>query len=97
VASAHLPPLDAHPFLDGLRERVIVLDGGMGTSLQAAGLTAADFGGDALDGCNEVLVRTRPDVVERVHRDFLDVGVHAVQTDTFGGGPLGAGRVRPRG
>jgi 5-methyltetrahydrofolate--homocysteine methyltransferase len=87
VASAPLPPLDAHPFLDGLRERVIVLDGGMGTSLQAAGLTAADFGGDALDGCNEVLVRTRPDVVERVHRDFLEVGVQAVQTDTFGGAP----------
>jgi 5-methyltetrahydrofolate--homocysteine methyltransferase len=87
VASAPLPPLDAHPFLDGLRERVIVLDGGMGTSLQAAGLIAADFGGEALEGCNEVLVRTRPDVVERVHRDFLDVGVQAVQTDTFGGAP----------
>jgi 5-methyltetrahydrofolate--homocysteine methyltransferase len=87
VATAPLPPLDSHPFLDGLRERVVVLDGGMGTSLQAAGLTAADFGGEHLDGCNEVLVRTRPDVVERVHRDFLDVGVDAVQTDTFGGAP----------
>ena len=82
-----LPPLDAHPFLDTLRDRVLVVDGGMGTSLQTADLTAADFGGDALDGCNEVLVRSRPDVVERVHRDFLDVGVHAVQTDTFGGAP----------
>ena len=87
MTTGPLPPLDSHPFLDGLRERVIVLDGGMGTSLQAAGLTAADFGGDALEGCNEVLVRTRPDVVERVHRDFLDVGVQAVQTDTFGGAP----------
>ncbi|MFP4150241.1 MAG: homocysteine S-methyltransferase family protein, partial [Nitriliruptoraceae bacterium] len=87
MASAPLPPLQHHPFLDGLRERVLILDGGMGTSLQAAGLTAADFGGDALDGCNEVLVRTRPDVIERVHRDFLEVGVHAVQTDTFGGAP----------
>ncbi len=87
MASAPLPPLDAHPFLDGLRERVIVLDGGMGTSLQTAGLTPADFGGDHLDGCNEILVRTRPDVIEQVHRDFLDVGVDAVQTDTFGGAP----------
>ncbi|MFP4312496.1 MAG: homocysteine S-methyltransferase family protein, partial [Nitriliruptoraceae bacterium] len=87
MASAPLPPLQHHPLLDGLRERVLILDGGMGTSLQAAGLTAADFGGDALDGCNEVLVRTRPDVIERVHRDFLEVGVHAVQTDTFGGAP----------
>ncbi|MFU8841593.1 MAG: homocysteine S-methyltransferase family protein, partial [Nitriliruptoraceae bacterium] len=87
MTTAPLPPLEHHPFLDGLRERVLILDGGMGTSLQAAGLTPADFGGDALDGCNEVLVRTRPDVIDRVHRDFLEVGVHAVQTDTFGGAP----------
>jgi 5-methyltetrahydrofolate--homocysteine methyltransferase len=82
-----LPPLESHPFLDALRDRVVILDGAMGTSLQTADLTAADFGGDDLDGCNEVLVRTRPDVVSQVHRDFLDVGVHAVQTDTFGGAP----------
>jgi 5-methyltetrahydrofolate--homocysteine methyltransferase len=82
-----LPPLETHPFLDALRSRVVVFDGGMGTSLQQADLTAADFGGDDLEGCNEVLVRTRPDVIEQVHRDFLDVGVHAVQTDTFGGAP----------
>jgi 5-methyltetrahydrofolate--homocysteine methyltransferase len=82
-----LPPLDAHPFLEALRERVVVFDGAMGTSLQEAGLTAADFGGDDLDGCNEVLVQTRPDVVEAVHTSFLDVGVHAVQTNTFGGAP----------
>ncbi len=81
------PPLDAHPFLDALRTTVLVFDGAMGTSLQDAGLTAADFGSEALDGCNEVLVRTRPDVVDAVHRSFLDVGVHAVQTDTFGGAP----------
>ncbi len=87
MSAAPLPPLDHHPFLDGLRSRVLILDGGMGTSLQAAGLTPHDFGGDHLDGCNEVLVRTRPDVVERVHRDFLEVGVHAVQTNTFGGAP----------
>jgi 5-methyltetrahydrofolate--homocysteine methyltransferase len=82
-----LPPLTSHPFLDGLRDRVVVFDGGMGTSLQTAGLTAADFGSDDLDGCNEVLVRTRPDVVEGIHRSFLDAGVHAVQTNTFGGAP----------
>ncbi|MFP4635798.1 MAG: homocysteine S-methyltransferase family protein, partial [Nitriliruptoraceae bacterium] len=84
---SQLPPLDAHPFLDRLRERVVVFDGGMGTSLQAAGLTAEDFGGEHLEGCNEVLVRSAPDVVERIHRDFFEVGVHAVQTDTFGGAP----------
>jgi 5-methyltetrahydrofolate--homocysteine methyltransferase len=87
VPRTPLPPIAEHPLLAAFRERVVVLDGGMGTSLQNAELSAADFGGDALDGCNEVLVRSRPDVVERIHRDFLDVGVHAVQTDTFGGAP----------
>jgi 5-methyltetrahydrofolate--homocysteine methyltransferase len=87
MTSRTLPPLASHPFLDALRGRVVVFDGGMGTSLQAAELTEDDFGGADLEGCNEVLVRTRPDVIERVHRDFLDVGVHAVQTDTFGGAP----------
>ena len=82
-----LPPLQSHPFLAALRERVVVFDGGMGTSLQNAGLTPDDFGGDDLDGCNEVLVRSRPDVIEAVHRSFLDVGVDAVQTDTFGSAP----------
>jgi 5-methyltetrahydrofolate--homocysteine methyltransferase len=66
----------------------VVFDGAMGTALQTAGLTAADFGGDDLDGCNEQSGgRTRPDVVERVHREMLDVGVDAVQTNTFGGAP----------
>jgi 5-methyltetrahydrofolate--homocysteine methyltransferase len=87
TTSRALPPLASHPFLDRLREQVVVFDGGMGTSLQEADLTAADFGGDDLDGCNEILVRSRPDVIDRVHRDFLDVGVHAIQTDTFGGAP----------
>jgi 5-methyltetrahydrofolate--homocysteine methyltransferase len=85
--SVVLPALAAHPFLDALVERTVVLDGAMGTSVQEADLSATDFGGDALEGCNEVLVRTRPDVVDRVHRSFLEVGCHAVETDTFGGAP----------
>ncbi|MEX2503285.1 MAG: homocysteine S-methyltransferase family protein, partial [Egicoccus sp.] len=87
MTTAPLPPLSAHPFLAALRERVIVFDGAMGTMLQDADLSPADFGGDDLDGCNEVLVRTRPDVVAGVHRAFFEVGVDAVQTDTFGGAP----------
>jgi 5-methyltetrahydrofolate--homocysteine methyltransferase len=82
-----LPPLTSHAFLDALRERVVVLDGAMGTSLQAYELSVDDFGGEHLEGCNEVLVRTRPDVIEQVHRDFLEAGCHAVETDTFGGAP----------
>ncbi len=87
---AHTPAtlrLEAHPFLDALRDHVLVFDGGMGTALQTQHLTAEDFGSDDLDGCNEVLVVSRPDAVERVHRGMLEVGVDAVQTDTFGGAP----------
>jgi 5-methyltetrahydrofolate--homocysteine methyltransferase len=82
-----LPPLASHPLLDAMHDRVVVLDGGMGTSIQNMELSPDDFGGEELDGCNEVLVRTRPDLVERIHREFLEVGCDAVQTDTFGGAP----------
>jgi len=54
-----------------------------------AGLTADDFGGADLEGCNELLVVTRPDVIDRVHRSFLEVGCDVVETDTFGAfGPV---------
>jgi 5-methyltetrahydrofolate--homocysteine methyltransferase len=72
-------------FLEAIACRVVIFDGAMGTSVQAKGLTPADFGG--LDGCNEVLVRTRPDVIHDIHAAFLDVGCDAVETDTFGGMP----------
>src|SRR6201982_3238137 len=71
-----------------LRQRVLVLDGAMGTMLQQRDLTAADFGGAALEGCNEVLVRTRPDVVLDIHRKYFAAGADIVETDTFGGTPL---------
>jgi 5-methyltetrahydrofolate--homocysteine methyltransferase len=70
-----------------LAERILVLDGAMGTMLQAAGLGAADFGGPALDGCNEHLNLTRPDVVRGVHRAYLEAGADCVSTNTFGGAP----------
>ncbi|MGJ3254078.1 MAG: methionine synthase [Elainellaceae cyanobacterium] len=63
---------------------VIVFDGAMGTSLQTQNLTAEDFGGAEYEGCNEYLVVTKPDAVEKVHRDFLAVGADVVETDTFG-------------
>ena len=71
-----------------LRERILVLDGAMGTMLQAANLTAADFGGPALEGCNENLVITRPDVIAVVHRQYFEAGADIVETDTFGSTPL---------
>src|SRR6185295_19493041 len=73
---------------DILEQRVLVLDGAMGTMLQQRDLTAADFGGAALEGCNEVLVRTRPDVVLDIHRKYFAAGADIVETDTFGGTPL---------
>jgi 5-methyltetrahydrofolate--homocysteine methyltransferase len=68
-----------------LDERILVLDGAMGTAIQAHNLTADDFGGPSLDGCNEHLVLTRPDVIEQIHRDYLDAGADIIETDTFGG------------
>src|SRR5438874_534805 len=75
-------------FLDTLRERVVVFDGATGTNLQARDLSAYDFGGPALEGCNEMLVLTRPQVIADLHRSFFEVGVDAVETDTFGAFPI---------
>jgi 5-methyltetrahydrofolate--homocysteine methyltransferase len=55
----------------------------MGTSIQTYNLTDEDFGGK--EGCNEWLVRTRPDVIEQVHTAFLTAGADAIETDTFNG------------
>ena len=71
-------------YLNAARQRVVVFDGAMGTNLQLADLTADDFGGPDLEGCNELLVITRPDAIDRVHRSFLEVGSDVVETDTFG-------------
>src|SRR5690606_3407399 len=62
---------------------VLVFDGGMGTSLQAFNLTSQDFGGPGLEGCNDHLVLSRPDVVEAVHASFLEVGCDVIETNTF--------------
>ena len=71
-----------------LEERLLVLDGATGTMLQQRNLTAADFGGPELDGCNENLVRTRPDVVLDIHRKYFEAGSDMVETNSFGGTPI---------
>jgi 5-methyltetrahydrofolate--homocysteine methyltransferase len=71
-----------------LAERILVLDGATGTWLQGQDLTAEDFGGPELEGCNENLVLTRPDVIARMHSEYLAAGADMVETDTFGGTPL---------
>src|SRR6476620_10920030 len=96
VAAA--PPIDSSPiprvrrsttlssrsdlFRQALSERVLVADGAMGTMLQAADPSLDDFEGH--EGCNEVLNVTRPDIVRSVHDAYLEVGVDAVETNTFG-------------
>jgi 5-methyltetrahydrofolate--homocysteine methyltransferase len=77
-------PIDASsdPFLSALTERVLVGDGAMGTMLQAADLSLEDFEG--LEGCNEILNVTRPDVVAGVHDEYFAAGADAVETNTFG-------------
>jgi 5-methyltetrahydrofolate--homocysteine methyltransferase len=72
------------PYLKALAQRVLVFDGATGTNLQLQPLTADDFGGAALEGCNEALNVTKPATVEALHRSFFDVGVDAVETNSFG-------------
>jgi 5-methyltetrahydrofolate--homocysteine methyltransferase len=72
---------------DALARRILVLDGAMGTMIQAHALSADDFGGPSLDGCNEHLNLTRPDVVRAIHAAYLDAGAEAISTNTFGCAP----------
>src|SRR5215467_4099006 len=71
-------------FLDALRERVLIFDGAFGTWVQAKHLGPDDFGGEALEGCNEHLVLSRPDLIGQMHREYFDAGVDAIETATFG-------------
>jgi len=70
--------------LAALSRGVLIYDGATGTNLQRQELTADDFGGAAFEGCNELLVVTKPTAIETVHRSFLDVGCDVIETDSFG-------------
>jgi len=72
------------PYLQALAQRVLIFDGATGTNLQLQSLSADDFGGASFEGCNEVLNLTKPATVEALHRSFFDVGVDAVETNSFG-------------
>jgi 5-methyltetrahydrofolate--homocysteine methyltransferase len=71
------------PYLQALSRRVLIYDGAMGTNIQRYNLSAEDFGGKALEGCNDNLVLTRPDVIQAIHESFLAVGCDVVETCTF--------------
>ena len=67
-----------------LKERILVLDGAMGTAIQQRDLGPDDFGGPEYEGCNEYLVLTRPDVIADIHQGYLDAGADILETNTFG-------------
>src|SRR4051812_40721362 len=68
--------------LDVLKKRVLIADGAMGTQIQGRYLTPDDFRG--LDGCNEYLVITRPEIIRDIHRGYLEVGADIIETNSFG-------------
>ncbi|MEY2408170.1 MAG: 5-methyltetrahydrofolate--homocysteine methyltransferase [Verrucomicrobiota bacterium] len=80
-----------------LRERIVILDGAMGTVIQRYKLDEAGFRGDrfrdwqgkALQGNNELLQLTRPAVIEEIHRDYLEAGADIVETNTFSATTIG--------
>jgi 5-methyltetrahydrofolate--homocysteine methyltransferase len=71
-------------YLDLIAEKVVVYDGAFGTYVQELHLGPDDFGGEALEGCNELLVASRPDVIAGMHDAFFRVGVDVVETASFG-------------
>src|SRR3954470_8223179 len=79
-----LDPDMARSYIDAARERVVIYDGAFGTYVQQCDLGPDDFGGTELEGCNEQLVLSRPDVIAAMHEDFLSLGVDAIETATFG-------------
>ncbi|NUP51292.1 MAG: methionine synthase [Catenulispora sp.] len=82
-SSAHAGTTRSAALREALRTRVVVADGAMGTMLQAQDPTLEDFQG--LEGCNEILNVSRPDIVRNVHEAYLKVGVDCIETNTFGG------------
>ena len=75
-------PARSQELMSALSHRVVIADGAMGTMLQDAAPSLEDFQG--LEGCNEILNVTRPDIIEGVHDAYFEVGVDCVETNTFG-------------
>jgi 5-methyltetrahydrofolate--homocysteine methyltransferase len=74
-------------FLNHLKDRVLLCDGGMGSLIQALDLSVdKDF--DGQENCTEILTRTRPDVIRDIHGKYFAAGADAVQSNTFGGSPI---------
>jgi 5-methyltetrahydrofolate--homocysteine methyltransferase len=76
-------PTQPNSYLAAVAERVLIFDGAMGTNIQRHHPTVEDFGGKSLEGCNDHLVLTRPDIIQSIHESFLAVGCDVVETCTF--------------
>jgi 5-methyltetrahydrofolate--homocysteine methyltransferase len=70
--------------IEQLKNRILIMDGAMGTMIQRANLTASDFGGEQFEGCNEQLNFTSPSTIEEIHREYLLAGADIIETNTFG-------------
>lgn len=90
-ARTHQQAYSNRRYLDAIHDHVVIFDGAMGTSIQSYDLSAEDFGGEHLEGCNDYLVITRPDIIQEIHESFLAVGCEVVETDTFRGNRLTLG------
>src|SRR6202008_461688 len=73
---------------DALSSRILIIDGAMGTMLQAYNPTAADFGGPGLENCSENLSRIHPEWITEIHRAYLDAGADIIETNSFQGSPI---------
>src|SRR5215831_8694539 len=69
------------------RQRILVLDGAMGTMIQSKNLGPDDFGGAQYEGCNEHLNLTRPEAIRDIHRAYLSAGADLISTNSFGCAP----------
>jgi 5-methyltetrahydrofolate--homocysteine methyltransferase len=92
-----MPAEDLHPLEALMRERIVVLDGAMGTMVQQYKLSEAGYRGDRfqdwkgkdLKGCLEILLLTKPDVIDEIHRRYLEAGADIIETNTFSGTTIG--------
>src|SRR5438105_1844098 len=92
-----MPAEDLHPLEALMRERIVVLDGAMGTMVQQYRLSEADYRGERfqnwkgkdLKGCLEILLLTKPDLIDEIHRRYLEAGADIIETNTFSGTTIG--------
>ncbi len=84
MAGSAFPSAQDSPLARRMKEKILILDGAMGTMIQQQNLGPEDFGGEQYEGCNELLCFTRPDVIKDIHRAYLEAGADMIETDTFG-------------